>query len=166
MSLRKRLSLTALPLAAAVMAFAPAEQVDAGDDVPRDLTLRAGDALPKDAMIVDFALLEERETVVEEVPAAVLAPVTASYYGARFAGRRTANGERFDPAQMTAAHRTLPFGTMVEVTNVRNGKTVTVRINDRGPFHGNRAIDLSRGAADQIGMVSSGTAKVTIRAID
>lgn len=84
----------------------------------------------------------------------------ASYYGKRFHGRRTANGERFNMNAMTAAHRTLPFGTRVKVTNPRNGRSVTVRINDRGPFHGNRSIDLSRAAAARIGLVHAGVGKV------
>ncbi|UIJ72028.1 septal ring lytic transglycosylase RlpA family protein [Aurantimonas sp. HBX-1] len=86
----------------------------------------------------------------------------ASYYGKRFHGRTTANGERFNMNSMTAAHRTLPFGTKVKVTNRRNGKSVVVRINDRGPFHGKRIIDLSQGAASRIGMISSGTASVSL----
>ncbi|KQT82203.1 septal ring lytic transglycosylase RlpA family protein [Aurantimonas sp. Leaf443] len=87
---------------------------------------------------------------------------SASYYGKQFHGRRTANGERFNMNSMTAAHRTLPFGTKVKVTNSVNGRSVVVRINDRGPFHGNRVIDLSRGAAQSIGMISSGVAKVKL----
>ena len=71
----------------------------------------------------------------------------ASYYGPRL----TANGEEFDPSKMTAAHRTLPFGTMVKVTNLRNGRSVTVRINDRGPFVGKRVIDLTPAAAEALG---------------
>lgn len=86
----------------------------------------------------------------------------ASWYGPGFHGRRTANGERFDQHALTAAHRTLPFGTKVRVTNRNNGRAVTVRINDRGPFHGNRVIDLSRGAASKLGLVSSGVANVSI----
>ena len=86
----------------------------------------------------------------------------ASYYGKRFHGRRTANGERFNMNAMTAAHRTLPFGTRVKVTNPRNGRSVTVRINDRGPFHGNRSIDLSRGAAARIGLVHAGVGRVKL----
>lgn len=89
----------------------------------------------------------------------------ASYYGKRFHGRRTANGERFNMNAMTAAHRSLPFGTKVKVTNPRNGRSVTVRINDRGPFHGGRNIDLSRAAAARIGMVNSGVAKVTMEVL-
>jgi len=78
---------------------------------------------------------------------------TASWYGGRLAGRRTASGEVFDPRQMTAAHRTLPFGTWVEVTCVETGQSVRVRITDRGPFgHPERIIDLSRAAADTIGI--------------
>src|SRR6187401_3284600 len=80
----------------------------------------------------------------------------ASYYGKELAGRRTASGERFNPGAMTAAHRTLRFGTRVRVTNSRNGRSVVVRINDRGPFVKGRSIDLSSGAARAIGMGSSG----------
>jgi rare lipoprotein A len=86
----------------------------------------------------------------------------ASYYGRRFHGRRTANGERFDMNAMTAAHKTLPFGTHVRVTNPRNGRSVTVRINDRGPFIRGRTIDLSRAAAQKIGMIASGHARVEL----
>nr|WP_245198342.1 septal ring lytic transglycosylase RlpA family protein [Jiella mangrovi] len=86
----------------------------------------------------------------------------ASYYGARFHGRRTANGERFNMNAMTAAHKSLPFGTKVRVTNRRNGKSVVVRINDRGPYAHGRVIDLSKAAAARIGMVRSGTAPVKI----
>lgn len=84
----------------------------------------------------------------------------ASYYGRRFAGRPTANGETFNPSMLTAAHRTLPFGSIVRVTNPRNGREVTVRINDRGPFHGNRVIDLSRKAAQKIGLIQRGKGMV------
>ena len=89
----------------------------------------------------------------------------ASYYGRRFHGRRTANGERFDMNAMTAAHKTLPFGTRVRVTNPRNGKSVTVRINDRGPFIRGRTIDLSRAAAQKIGMIASGHARVELNIV-
>lgn len=85
-----------------------------------------------------------------------------SYYGAEFSGRRTASGEAFNPNALTAAHRTLPFGTRLRVTNVRNGQSVVVRVNDRGPFSGDRVIDLSHAAAGRIGMLSSGTAQVSI----
>lgn len=93
------------------------------------------------------------------------AAVEASYYGNGFEGRPTASGERFDPERLTAAHRTLAFGTMVRVTDAVTGKSVDVRINDRGPFHGNREIDLSTAAAREIGMLASGTAKVTLQVV-
>ncbi|HUG62447.1 MAG TPA: septal ring lytic transglycosylase RlpA family protein [Methylomirabilota bacterium] len=87
---------------------------------------------------------------------------TASWYGGWFHGRQTANGERYDMNKLTAAHKTLPFGTKVRVTNSRNGRSVVVRINDRGPFVGKRVIDLSRGAAKAVGMIESGLAPVRI----
>ena len=92
----------------------------------------------------------------------VIATGRASYYGERFRGRRTASGQRFNPDALTAAHRRLPFGTRLRVTNVRNGRSVVVRVNDRGPFHGDRILDLSKAAARRIGMVRSGTARVRI----
>ncbi len=94
--------------------------------------------------------------------ARVLGSGEASYYGSQFAGRPTANGERFDPGGLTAAHRTLPFGSRVRVTNAHNGRSVVVRINDRGPFIAGRLIDVSRGAAEQLGMVQAGTAQVQL----
>ena len=87
---------------------------------------------------------------------------TASYYGRELAGNRTARGERFDPDQMTAAHPTLAFGSKVRVTNLSNGQSVIVRVNDRGPFGGRRVIDISQAAAKEIGMHRSGTAKVSL----
>jgi len=86
----------------------------------------------------------------------------ASWYGPNFAGRLTSDGEIFDPSQLTAAHRTLPFGTLVKVTNLVNGESVVVRINDRGPFKPNRIIDLSRAAAEAIHMKSMGVARVKL----
>ncbi|MBE1528426.1 rare lipoprotein A [Sphingopyxis sp. OAS728] len=90
----------------------------------------------------------------------------ASYYGNELAGNRTASGERFDPGQLTAAHRTLPFGSMVRVTNTSNGDSVVVRINDRGPFSRGRVIDVSQAAAREIGMHRSGTARVKLALLD
>src|SRR5690606_14091170 len=95
------------------------------------------------------------DAVIEDIPDGV-----ASWYGPGFAGRKTANGERFDPRQMTAAHRTLPFGSKVRVS--RGGKTVVVRINDRGPFHGGRVIDLSQAAAAELGLVRAGSGHVEL----
>ena len=101
----------------------------------------------------------------DAVPAASAAPSQtgmASWYGPKFAGRLTSNGEVFDPSQLTAAHRTLPFGTMVRVTNLATGKSVVVRINDRGPFKAGRIIDLSRAAADAIGLTRTGVGNVRL----
>lgn len=86
----------------------------------------------------------------------------ASWYGPGFAGRHTANGEVFNPNELTAAHRTLPFNTRVQVTNLATGLSVIVRINDRGPFRDNRIIDLSRAAADVIGLTSAGVGEVEL----
>lgn len=86
----------------------------------------------------------------------------ASWYGGRFHGRRTANGETFDQEELTAAHRTLPFGTRVRVRNLANGREVVVRINDRGPSSKARIIDVSRAAAEELGMLQGGTAPVIL----
>ncbi len=87
----------------------------------------------------------------------------ASYYADKFNGRKTANGERFRNSKRTAAHKTLPFGTKVRVINLRNGKSVKVRINDRGPFVAGRIIDLSKKAARRIGMVNEGVGNVKLK---
>jgi rare lipoprotein A len=86
----------------------------------------------------------------------------ASWYGPRFNGRRTASGERFDMTEFTAAHRTLPFGTLVRVHSLVNGREVDVRITDRGPYSGNRIIDLSRAAAEALGMLGQGFKEVVL----
>ena len=90
----------------------------------------------------------------------------ASWYGPCFYGNRTANGEVFRPGTLTAAHRTLSFGTRVRVTNLWNGRSTVVRINDRGPFHGSRIIDLAHGAAQEIGVTASGVAQVRLEVLD
>jgi rare lipoprotein A len=89
----------------------------------------------------------------------------ASWYGSKFHGRRTSSGEVYDMHLATAAHRNLPLPTYAEVTNLDNGKRVIVKINDRGPFHDDRLIDLSYGAAVRLGMIATGTARVEVRAI-
>ncbi|WP_461251186.1 septal ring lytic transglycosylase RlpA family protein [Treponema sp. R8-4-B8] len=90
----------------------------------------------------------------------------ASWYGREFEGRPTASGEIFDASQLTAAHPSLPFGTMLIVTNQHNKKSVTVRVNDRGPFVPARIIDVSRAAAEKLDMIVTGTAPVTVESID
>ncbi len=87
----------------------------------------------------------------------------ASYYGPGFHGRKMSNGDRFDSSALTAAHRTLPMGTKVRVTNLHNGRSVLVTITDRGPFVRNREIDLSEGAARELQMVNRGVAQVLIQ---
>lgn len=89
----------------------------------------------------------------------------ASWYGPGFHGKRTSSGERFDMNEMTAAHPTLPIPSYARVTNLKNGRSVVVRINDRGPFHGNRVVDLSRAAAKQLGFLANGTANVRVEAL-
>lgn len=105
-------------------------------------------------------------------PRATVAPAAplvqtgiASWYGPDFHGRLTASGERFDQFAMTAAHRTLPLGTRIRVTNVTNGRSAELRINDRGPFVGDRILDVSRGAAEVLAMVGPGTAEVRIEVL-
>lgn len=90
----------------------------------------------------------------------------ASFYADKFQGRKTASGERFDQSAYTAAHKKLPFGTKVKVTNIKNGKSVTLRINDRGPFVRGRIIDLSRTAFSRIGNTNAGVIDVRIEVID
>ena len=91
---------------------------------------------------------------------------TASWYGPGFHGRQTANGERYNMYELTAAHRSLPFGTKVRVTNRQNGKSVVVRINDRGPYANERVIDLSRSAAQAASMIDSGVVPVTLEVVN
>jgi rare lipoprotein A len=113
------------------------------------------------------------EPVVQDLPAdngaeardeeaTALGEGVASYYASRFHGRRTASGETFDNGDFTAAHRTLPFGSRVRVTNPRTGQSVVVRINDRGPFTRGRTIDLSRAAAEEVGIVRAGHGTVQL----
>ncbi|MBK1647161.1 septal ring lytic transglycosylase RlpA family protein [Rhabdochromatium marinum] len=90
----------------------------------------------------------------------------ASWYGSKFHGRRTSSGEVYDMHQMTAAHKTLPLPSYVRVTNLENGRSIVVRVNDRGPFHRGRIIDLSYAAARKLNIVATGTAKVEVRSID
>ncbi|WP_338244187.1 septal ring lytic transglycosylase RlpA family protein [Aurantiacibacter hainanensis] len=116
-------------------------------------------ALPDHA--VDITSIEPAQP-----SATPLGPGVASYYGRRFHGRRTASGESFDMHDLTAAHKTLPFGSRVRVTNTRNSESVVVRINDRGPFVRGRHIDLSRAAAERIGIVASGHGRVELELLD
>ncbi|NEV61911.1 septal ring lytic transglycosylase RlpA family protein [Thiorhodococcus minor] len=96
---------------------------------------------------------------------AFVTDAVASYYGKRFHGRLTASGDRFNMHKLTAAHRTLKFGTRVLVTNKSNGRSVEVTINDRGPYIKGRSIDLSKGAAKALGMLGSGVARVELKVL-
>jgi rare lipoprotein A len=91
---------------------------------------------------------------------------TASWYGPGFHGRKTASGERFDSNDMTAAHRSLPFGTRLRVVNETNGRSVVVRVNDRGPFAHRRIIDLAKGPAQALGLTSAGTGYVSLHRLE
>lgn len=88
--------------------------------------------------------------------------MTASWYGPRFHGKLTANGEQYDQMGLSAAHKSLPFGTVLQITNLNNGKSVVVRINDRGPYIEGRDLDLSKGTALALGMISKGVIKVKV----
>ena len=91
---------------------------------------------------------------------------SASYYAHRFHGRRTASGERYDEGALTAAHRTLPFGTRVQVTNLENDRSVVVRINDRGPHRRGRVLDVSRRVARELGFLGEGIANVRLEVLE
>lgn len=90
---------------------------------------------------------------------------SASFYGSRHHGAKTASGERFNMYGLTAAHRSLPLGCTIRVTNKDNGKSVILKVNDRGPFHGNRVLDVSKGAASQLGFIKQGLAKINIEVL-
>ncbi|GAA3799343.1 hypothetical protein GCM10022600_21340 [Qipengyuania pelagi] len=152
-------------IASPATAATPAERVS---EAHFAAAFTAHSALPQPSAPAAGAVdLDTFDPPIEEAPVArAIGSGTASYYGAKFQGRRTASGEKFDMHAMTAAHRTLPFGTLVEVTNPRNGKTVTVRINDRGPFHGNRILDVSRAAATELGLIQRGSGTVELALLD
>jgi rare lipoprotein A len=126
------------------------------------------------AMAIDAPRFQpSAEAAAELVAATPAAPAatplgtgSASYYADRFHGRRTASGEAFDQAAYTAAHRTLPFGSLVRVTNEATGASVVVRINDRGPFTRGREIDVSRAAAEELGLIRPGHAQVVMELLE
>jgi rare lipoprotein A (peptidoglycan hydrolase) len=110
-----------------------------------------------------YAHLYEDDSVMQETMLEISDSIIqgkASFYGSEFNGRKTANGEIYDETALTAAHRTLPFGTVLRVTNLRNGLSVIVRINDRGPFHPDRVIDLSKNAAEEIDLITYGVTDI------
>ncbi|MGQ4648616.1 septal ring lytic transglycosylase RlpA family protein [Lyngbya aestuarii] len=123
-----------------------------------------GNALPLEE--IPGQELVEPKPEISQQPAQPQIKGMASWYGPGFHGRLSASGERFNQNAMTAAHRHLPFGTSVRVTNLNNGRSVVVRINDRGPFVRGRVIDLSAGAAKALGMINSGTAPVRVEVVE
>ncbi|RJP19590.1 MAG: septal ring lytic transglycosylase RlpA family protein [Candidatus Abyssobacteria bacterium SURF_5] len=124
-----------------------------------DQTIRRDPQIVK--RIAPFRYLLGEEPLAEPRPFKIIYGI-ASWYGPRFHGRTTANGERYDMFAYTAAHRTLPFGTSIRVTNVRNGRQTVIRINDRGPFIDGREIDLSYRAAQVLDMVDTGLEQVRL----
>ena len=116
-----------------------------------------GDTIKKDTLSI------ENEKMVDEImerTATKISTGVVSWYGDKFHGRKTASGERYDKHELTAAHKSLPFGTKVKVTNIRNGKSVVVEINDRGPYAKSRVLDLSQAAFSEIGHTNTGVMKV------
>lgn len=105
------------------------------------------------------------EPSVTTAPAVSTSTGVASWYGPGFNGKKTASGERFNENLFTAAHRTLPFGSVVRVTNLQNGRSVDVRINDRGPFAKGRVIDISKAAAKEIGIIQQGIGRVEVHVL-
>jgi peptidoglycan lytic transglycosylase len=148
---------------------APAQAVDGparAVDIDASARLKSLDSIVE-GLAADAAAAPEDAVAPEDVVATPQAfePAgqgEASYYGAELAGNRTASGERFNPAAFTCAHRSLPLGSMVRVTNVANGRSVVVRVNDRGPFARGRIIDVSLAAAREIGLVRAGRGQVRL----
>ncbi|OTG69126.1 septal ring lytic transglycosylase RlpA family lipoprotein [Acinetobacter sp. ANC 4470] len=137
------------------------------------ITERSGDKIRRETIAAKIEIPENEPSVIEKLNTVASNTVrkfsqtgAASWYGRQFHGRKTASGETFDMNGLTAAHRSLPLNCFIRVTNKTNGKSVVVKVNDRGPFHGNRVLDLSYGAAKQLGITNAGTAKVNIERVD
>ena len=141
--------------------------LDGSDRAAAGVSDAAGAVWP-DTLDADTTMTRQSDVLLDTLSGDVLNELPegrASYYGNELAGRPTANGEPFDPEGLTAAHPTLPFGTRLRVTSIRTGQSVIVRINDRGPFTGNRVLDLSYSAARKIGMLRRGTARVRMEVL-
>lgn len=165
---RRRRSLAGAPLVAvlAVLAgcAAPPQRGDPPPDAPAPRELPA---VTQPRPVTELPALTDAPATTDapaatELPAVEFGRGRASWYGPRFHGRRTASGERFDMNELTAAHRTLPFGTRVRVRNIQNGREVVVRINDRGPHIRKRIIDLSKAAAAALDLLQAGEAPVVL----
>lgn len=132
---------------------------DVADAVPRaDPILAVGNKSPYSVNGVTYEIMEDYRNYREQG--------TASWYGSKFHGHETSNGEIFDLYAASAAHKTLPIPSYARVTNLDNGRSVVVRVNDRGPFHGDRLIDLSYGAAVKLGYMQNGTARVEVEVLN
>jgi len=137
----------------------PIDPVDVKDAVPRpDPILSVGNASPYEVNGVKYDVLDDYKSYKVRG--------TASWYGAKFHGHKTSNGEIYDLYLASAAHKTLPIPCFARVTNLDNGKSIIVRVNDRGPFHSDRVIDLSYGAAVKLGYMEAGTARVEVEVVD
>ena len=148
----------------------PVSVSDAAEDDPIVAALAEQSTLRETLAKVRSGKVKSGQTFSDSATADVMRvePETgkASYYGDAFHGKKTSSGEVYNMWAMTCAHRWLPFGTHVKVTNLRNGKEVVVRVTDRGPFHHGRLIDLSKGAAKELDMIRSGTTEVKIEVVD
>jgi len=136
----------------------------AGGAIPRPLLFFAGTSVRRLVRALALVLALGAVSVVRADPGNCTG--SASWYGDEFADRPTASGERYDPDKLTGAHRTLPLGSRVRVTNLLNGRSVLVTINDRGPYHHRRDIDLSYGAARALGMIRRGVTRVRIELVE
>lgn len=137
------------------------------------ITESSGDKIRRQTIAAKIEVPEDEPSVIEKLNTVASNTVrkftqtgVASWYGRQFHGRKTASGDTFDMNELTAAHRSLPLNCYIRVTNKDNGKSVVVKVNDRGPFHGNRVLDLSYGAAKRLGITNAGTAKVSIERVD
>ncbi|AOA57544.1 septal ring lytic transglycosylase RlpA family protein [Acinetobacter larvae] len=137
------------------------------------ITESSGDNIRRQTIAAKVTVPEDEPSVIDKLNNVASNTVrkfsqtgVASWYGRQFHGRKTASGDTFDMNDLTAAHRSLPLNCYIRVTNKENGKSVVVKVNDRGPFHGNRVVDLSYGAAKRLGITNSGTAKVNIERVD
>ena len=137
------------------------------------ITERSGDKIRRETIAAKIEIPKDEPSVIDKLNTVASSTVrkfsqtgVASWYGRQFHGRKTASGDTFNMNALTAAHRSLPLNCYIRVTNKDNGKSVVVKVNDRGPFHGNRVLDLSYGAAKQLGMTNSGTGRVSIERVD
>ena len=152
-----------------ILAACGASRDGAPSHVPKDIS-SIPDAVPKDEPLSKYGNPRQYEVLGKNYYTLASAEDyhekgIASWYGTKFHGRRTSSGEIYDMYAMTAAHKTLPLPTYVEVTNLKNGRKVVVKVNDRGPFHADRLIDLSYAAAKKLGIVATGTGLVEIRTV-